>query len=86
MRTSYIDAAMRHAANTRYEGGTFFATIPRFQGVWAYAETVEACREERREVREGWLLLSIAAHDRLPRSVSAAMRPYESETALMCPR
>lgn len=66
MLTSYIDAAMRHAAYKMYEDGTFFATIPGFQGVWAHAETVEACREELREGLEDWLLLSIADHDPLP--------------------
>ncbi|MGI8855666.1 MAG: type II toxin-antitoxin system HicB family antitoxin [Thermomicrobiales bacterium] len=73
MLTSYIDAAMRHAAYKMYEDGTFFATTPGFQGVWAHAETVETCREELREVLEDWLFLSIADHDPLPRSVSAIM-------------
>ena len=65
MLTEYIQTAMRHATYKMYEDGSFFATIPDFQGVWAHAKTVEACREELREVLEDWLLLSIADHDPL---------------------
>jgi predicted RNase H-like HicB family nuclease len=68
MLTEYIHAAMRHAACKMYEDGSFFATIPGFQSVWAHAGTVEECREELREVLEDWLLLSIADHDPLPMS------------------
>lgn len=46
MLTSYIRAAMRRA---HYEilpdDGTFYGAIPGFQGVWANAATLEACRE-----------------------------------------
>ncbi len=66
MLTTYIHAAMRHAAYKMYEDGSFFATIPDFRGVWAHAKNVEECREELREVLEDWLLLSIADHDVLP--------------------
>lgn len=66
MLTSYVHAAMRHAAYKMYEDGNFFATIPGFSGVWAHAKTVEECREELREVLEDWLFLSIADHDVLP--------------------
>ncbi len=66
MLTSYLDAAMRRAQYKMYDDGSFFATIPGFQGVWAHATTVEGCREELREVLEDWLFLSIADHDPLP--------------------
>jgi predicted RNase H-like HicB family nuclease len=63
----YVEAALRHAKfETIPEDGTVFGTIPGFQGVWANAETVAACREELAEVLEGWLLLGIANHDNLP--------------------
>ena len=58
MLTSYIRAAMRRA---HYEilpdDGTFYGAIPGFQGVWANAATLEACREELQEVLEGWMVL-----------------------------
>ena len=65
MLTEYINAAMRHA---RYEilpeNGGYYGEIPELPGVWANADTLEACREELREVLEGWVVLSI--HKNLP--------------------
>ena len=47
MLTAYIRAAMGKA---KYEilpdDGTFYGEIPDFQGVYATAATLEACREE----------------------------------------
>jgi predicted RNase H-like HicB family nuclease len=67
MLTSYIRAAMRRA---RYEivedDGSFFGEIPPIPGIWANAETLEACREELESVLEGWLLLSVADHFPIP--------------------
>jgi len=62
-----IEAALRHATyETLPDDGTFFGTIPGFPGVWANAETREECRDELAEVLEGWLLLGIANHERMP--------------------
>lgn len=53
MLTDYIDAAMHKA---HYEilpdGEGYFGKIERFKGVWANANTLEACREELKEVFE----------------------------------
>ena len=53
MLTAYINAALRKA---HYEilpdGEGYFCTIEGLQGVWAQADTLEACREELREVLE----------------------------------
>ena len=47
MLTKYIHAAMSKA---RYEilpdDGTFYGEIAGFNGVWANADTLEACRDE----------------------------------------
>jgi predicted RNase H-like HicB family nuclease len=57
MLTSYIRAAMRQ---TRYEivedDGSFYREIPSIPGVWANANTLEACREELESVLEGLVL------------------------------
>jgi len=56
MLTNYIRAAMRQA---RYEilsdDGTFYGEIPGFDGVYANVDTLEACREELKEVLEEWV-------------------------------
>ena len=60
MLTAYINAAMRKA---HYEilpdGEGFFGKIENLQGVWANADTLEACREELQEVLEGWIALGL---------------------------
>ncbi len=67
MLKNYIRAAMGKA---RYEilpdDGTFYGEIPGFEGVYANAETLEACRDELEEVLEGWILLRVSLHFPLP--------------------
>jgi predicted RNase H-like HicB family nuclease len=69
MLTRYIRAAM---ALAKYEiveeDGKFYGSIaaPGFEGIWANASTLEACREELEEVLEDWLLLSVADHSPIP--------------------
>ncbi len=67
MLAEYFRAAMRHA---HYEilpdDDTFYAEIPGFQGVYANAETLEACRELLEEVLEEWTLLRVARNLPLP--------------------
>ncbi len=67
MLTKYLQAAMHRA---HYEilsdDGTFYGEIPGFQGVYANADTLEACREELEEVLEEWLLFRISRQFSLP--------------------
>ena len=67
MLAEYFHLALRHA---HYEilpdDGTFYGEIPGFQGVYANAETLEACRDLLAEVLEEWTLLRIARHLPLP--------------------
>ena len=67
MLTNYIRAAMRRA---KYEilsdDGTFYGKIPGFDGVYANADTLEACREELEEVLEEWILFRVSRNLPLP--------------------
>ncbi|MDQ2829175.1 MAG: type II toxin-antitoxin system HicB family antitoxin [Chloroflexota bacterium] len=67
MLTTYIRAAMRRA---KYEmlsdDGTFYGEIPGFQGVYANADTLEACRDELEAVLEGWILFRVSRNFALP--------------------
>jgi predicted RNase H-like HicB family nuclease len=67
MLTKYIKAATGKA---RYEilpdDGSFYGEIAGFDGVWANADTLEACRDELEEVLEGWILLRVSLHFPLP--------------------
>lgn len=67
MLLEYLQAALRHA---RYEilkdDDTYYGEIPECNGVYANAATLEACREELREVLEEWVLFRVHRHLRLP--------------------
>ncbi len=67
MLTAYINAAMRKA---HYEilpdGEGYFGKIENLQGVWANANTLEACREELQEVLEEWIILGLKMGHFLP--------------------
>ncbi len=67
MVRQYIDAAMRRA---RYEilpeDSRFYGEIQGFDGVYAEAATLEACRDELEEVLEEWVLFRVSRNLDLP--------------------
>ncbi|MDI6704608.1 MAG: type II toxin-antitoxin system HicB family antitoxin [bacterium] len=67
MLTEYIRAAMKRA---KYEilpdDNTFYGEIPGFDGVYANAKTLEACRDELEEVLEEWIFFRISRNLPLP--------------------
>lgn len=65
MLTDYIQTAMHKAHYEILEDdGSYYGEIPKFQGVWANASTLEACREELQSALEDWILARVA--DRFP--------------------
>jgi predicted RNase H-like HicB family nuclease len=67
MLTAYINAAMRSAHYEILDGGEgYFGKIPGLQGVWANADTLEACRDELREVLEEWIILGLKMNHQIP--------------------
>ena len=67
MLTEYIAAAMNRA---KYEiladDGSYYGEIPDLPGVWANASTLEACREELREVLEEWIAFRLTKDKSVP--------------------
>ncbi len=67
MLTAYIRAAMGKA---KYEilpdNGAYYGEIPGFQGVYATAATLEACREELESTLEDWVLFRVSRNLALP--------------------
>ena len=63
----WIDAAMRKASYRILDDGTYFGEVPDLRGTWANASNLEACREELREVVEGWILVGLRRGDAIPR-------------------
>jgi len=67
MLTAYINAAMRSAHYELLKDGEgYIGTIPTLQGVWANADTLEACRDELREVLEEWIILGLKMNHHIP--------------------
>jgi len=67
MLTEYIRAAMKKA---KYEilpdDNTFYGEILGFDGVYANASTLEACRDELEEALEEWIFFRISRNLSLP--------------------
>ena len=75
MLTAYINAALRKAHyEILSEGEGYFGAIDGLQGVWAQADTLEACREELREVLEEWMILGLKMGHPLP-SIDGILHP-----------
>lgn len=78
MLTRHISGAMHRATyEILPDDGTFYGEIPGFQGVYANAATLEACRDELEEVLEGWILFRVSRNLSLP--VQAGISRDESE-------
>ena len=61
MLTEYISEALGRA---RYElieddDASYYGEVPELPGVWACGRTLEECRQELKDVVEGWILLSV---------------------------
>ncbi len=54
-----IQATLRAARVEILEDGTYYAELPGFPGVYANADTSEACRDQLQEVLAGWILLGV---------------------------
>ncbi len=80
MLLEYIQAALRHA---KYEilpdDGSYYGEIPECNGVFANANTLEDCREELREVLDGWVLFRV--HRNLPLPVIDGIELLVEEVA-----
>ncbi len=44
----------------------YYGEIPELQGVWANADTLNACQAELQEFLEEWLLLGLHLHHSIP--------------------
>lgn len=63
MFTQYVEKAMRKAEYELIEDGTYFGSIPGFDGVWGNGSNLEDCREDLRGSLEGWLILGLWMND-----------------------
>ena len=66
MLIAYIHSAMRLAEYEILEDKQYYGEIPGFDGVWAQAQNLEACREELQSALEDWLILGLRMGHKLP--------------------
>ena len=60
MLTEYIEEALRRAKYEIIEDEEpFYGEVEELPGVWATGKTLEECRNNLKEVIEGWLLISL---------------------------
>jgi predicted RNase H-like HicB family nuclease len=69
--TEYVEEALKRA---RYEiiddEEPYYGEVPELKGVWATGKTLEKCRNNLKEVIEGWILLSIKRELPIPRTLT----------------
>ena len=83
MLTEYVDEALRRA---RYEliddkETPYYGEVSDLPGVWACGETLEGCRQELKEVIEGWILVSVKRSLAIPRLGSAEITELHTRAA-----
>ena len=78
MLITYIQTAMRLAKYETLEDGQYYGEIPGFQGVWAQAEHLEACRDELQSTLEDWLILGLRMGHKLPVVAGIQLIPAEA--------
>ena len=66
MLSDYVKAAMHRATYKLIGDGTFLGEIPGLDGLWANAETLEACREQLEESLEEWIVLGLQLGHPIP--------------------
>ena len=74
----YIEVAMQDFVyQILDDDGSYFGTVPGFQGAWANADTVDECSRELAEVLEDWIILGIRHGHPIPDLPSTSLMPQE---------
>ena len=78
MLITYIQNAMRLAKYEILEDDAYYGEIPGFDGVWAQADNLEACREELQSALEVWLVLGLHMGHKIPAVAGIQLVPAEA--------
>ena len=82
MLAEYLRSAMQQATYKLLEDEEgYFGEIPGFQGFWATAATLEACRIVLEEALEEWIILGLKLGHPLPEIRGVALDFTEVEVA-----
>jgi predicted RNase H-like HicB family nuclease len=84
MLTEYIEEALRRA---RYEiiedEEPYYGEVEELKGVWATGRTLEECRNNLKEVIEGWILLSVKRGFPIPSLGDNEIREIQESTSVV---
>jgi predicted RNase H-like HicB family nuclease len=64
--SEYIDRAMAHAVYKKLDNDKFAGTIPPCEGVIAFGETLQKCKDELRSTLGDWIVVAVRFGDDLP--------------------
>lgn len=82
MITEYIEEALKRA---RYEiindEEPYYGEVEELKGVWATGKTLEECRNNLKDVIEGWILLSIKKGIEIPKLGNYEIKEIQEVTA-----
>ncbi len=82
MLTEYIEEALKRA---RYEliddEEPYYGEIKELKGIWATGKTLEGCRDNLKDVIEGWILLSIKKGLPIPKLGGIEIREIQKAIA-----
>ena len=81
MLTEYVEEALKraHYGIINDPDEPYYGEVPELPGVWANAKTLETCRENLKEVVEGWILLSIKKALPLPKLGDVGSRKFKKK-------
>ncbi len=67
MLTEYVEEALRRAKYELIEDEEpYYGEIRELKGIWASGKTLEECRDNLKDVVEGWILLSVKRSLNIP--------------------
>ena len=82
MLIEYIEEALKRA---RYEiiedEDPYYGEIKELKGVWATGKTLEQCRENLKDVIEGWILISLKKGLPIPKLGDCEIREIQEAVA-----
>lgn len=81
MLTEYIEVALKNAHYEMIDDNEpFYGEVKKLKGVWATGKTLEDCRENLKDVIEGWILVSIKKDLPIPKLEGLEIRELDEAT------
>jgi predicted RNase H-like HicB family nuclease len=84
MLIEYIEEALKRARYEMIEDEEpYYGEVEELKGVWATGKTLEECRNNLKEVIEGWILLSIKKDLPIPALGNNEIREIKESTSVV---